>query len=79
MEIKTAFSSQFNHDAAIKGSGLLGMFFLFLIFLSQVLSTKSKKKKQKTQKWHFEVVVVFCFLHLLQILLQQIMKVQLNL
>lgn len=29
MEIKTAFSSQFNNDAAIKGSGLLNIFFFF--------------------------------------------------
>lgn len=31
MEIKTAFSSQFNHDAAIKGSGLLNMVFFFFV------------------------------------------------
>lgn len=78
MEIKTAFSSQFNHDAAIKGSGLLGMFF-FVFFVPGAVYKIKKKTKKKPQKWHFEVVVVFCFLHLLQILLQQIMKVQLNL
>lgn len=33
MEIKTGFSSQFNHDAAIKGSGLLGMFFFCFFFV----------------------------------------------
>lgn len=61
MEIKTAFSSQFNHDAAIKGSGLLNMLFFF--FLSQVASMKSRK----TQKRHFEVVFFpdYYYLHLL--------------
>lgn len=46
MEIKTAFSSQFNHDAAIKGSGLLGMFFFFFFNAGAVY--KIKKNTEMT-------------------------------
>lgn len=62
MEIKTAFSSQFNHDAAIKGSGLLNMVFFFFV-------PGGVYEIKKTQKWHFEVFVFsfydYYYLHLL--------------
>lgn len=79
MEIKTAFSSQFNHDVAIKGSGLLGMFFVFVFFFGIFLfcfilffygsgegglSQVPSTKSRKIQKWRFEDVFCCCFVFL---------------
>lgn len=58
MEIKTGFSSQFNHDAAIKGSGLLGMFF----FCSRCRLQNQEKHRNDILRLFF---FFFFFLHLL--------------
>lgn len=59
MEIKTAFSSQFNHDAAIKGSGLLNMFF----FLSQVASMKSRKHRNDILRCFFLFTIIIIYIY----------------
>lgn len=66
MEIKTAFSSQFNHDAAIKGSGLLGMFFCFVFFVPGGVYEIKKNAEMTFWGCLFFLFFYYCYyLHLL--------------